>query len=246
MKILSRIIMLTMLSMGCRGDMREWVLRSGETLQGEYVSIMFDKVVLHDAAGKRMTLSLDELSDEDVAYVELANPPELSVDILKSAKQVFVKPSPIWVNNSPVNVLQHTFGARVRQKSFDDYNHDLFVEIYAVARQVYDPDKYHLVYKWKSEPFRLERKNDRRCEIYAPKVVELAEFLLAGEYPRGEEFAESLLIVRDERGEIVACRASKNWLFENLDKLAALPEGAWFDKTCRRIHPTSPKPVWFN
>ncbi len=246
MRILLGVMMLVVLCAGSDAEMREWTLRSGAIIQGEYETVAIDKIVLRDANGKRISLSFSEVSDADAAYVELENPPELLIDLLKSADQIFVKPSPIWVDNSPVNILRYTFGARVRQKNTADYTHDLTVEIYAVARQAYDPEKYHLVFKWKSEPFRLSIDNNRRCEIYATRNVELAEFRLSGEYPRGQEFAETVLVVRDERGEVVACKSTKNRFSENLDQLIALPEGAWFDKTCRRVHPTSPRPVWFD
>lgn len=227
-------------------ELREWTLRSGATVRAEFVTLSFDRIVLRDEDGKRITFDFEDISEADATYVELVNPPDLVVDLLKSSEQVFVKPSPIWVDNSPVNILRYTFGARVKQRCTTEYNHDLWVEIYAVARQVYDPDKYQLVCKWKSLPFRLSVENGRRCEIRAPQVVELEEFRLAGEYPRGREFAETVIVVRDERGVMVAHRTTKNWLFDHLDKLDALPEGAWFDKSCQRVHPTSPRAVWFN
>lgn len=239
-------IMIVMLAIGSRAEVRTWTLQSGETVQGEYVSVAFDRIIVRNELGHRIKLPADEVSAADRCYVELANPPKLTLDLLKSEEQIFVKPSPIWVNNSPVNMLHFSFGARIRQRDTVRYGHDLTVEIYAVAKQVYDPDKYQLLYRWKSEPFQLTEENGRRVEIQAPKVVDLVEYLLVGEYPRGRQFAESLLVVRDERGEIVASRSSKNWLLENLDKLSALPTGAWFDKSCRRVHPTSPQPVWFD
>ena len=241
---LAGLMLLVPVSVG-RAEMREWTLRSGAIIRGEYVTAAFDNIVLRDAEGRRITLAFSEISEADATYVELVDPPALSVDLLKSEEQVFVKPSP-WINNSPVNILHCRFGARIKQKDFRDYNHELVVEIYAIARQIYDPDKYQLVCKWRSRPFVLSESNSRRFEIYAPRPVELSDFLLSGQYPRGREFAESVLVVRDVRGVVIACNATKNWLSGNLDKLEALPEGAWFDKSCQRVHPTSPKAVWFN
>jgi hypothetical protein len=228
-----------------RAEMREWTFRSGATIQGEYVTVAFDRIVLRDADGKRITFAFSEVSAEDVRYIELTDPPPLKIDLLKSEDQVFVKPSP-FVNNSPANVMRYRFGARVKQTDFRDYHHDLVVEIYAMSRQVYDPDKYRLVLKWQSMPFRVSPENGRRVEIHSPREVELSDFLLSKKYPRGQELAETVITVRDERGIVIACNATKNWLSNNLEKLEALPEGAWFDKSCRRVHPTSPKAVWFN
>ncbi len=246
MKSLSGLIMAMGVCISAQAEMRAWELRSGETVQGEYVATVFDKAVLHDIEGKRLYVPLDTLTPDALDYIELINPPELTVDLLKSVDQEFVKPSPIWVDNSPVNILRYTFGARIRQKSTVSYRHPLVVELYAVARQVYDPDKYHLIFRWRSEPFMLTAENGRRCEIHAPRAVDLAEFRLAGVYPRGEEFAESMAVIRDVRGEVVACNSSKKWLLEQLGQIDTLPVGAWFDKKGRRVHPTSPKPVWFD
>jgi len=246
MKKLHGVMILMLCTMISAADMRTWTLLTGQTIEGNYEGIVFDQVVLRDSDGERVRVPLDQVSEMDRIYLELATPPELKLDVLESAEQVFVKPSTMWQDNSPVTLMRYRLGARIRQLSIAEYRHPLTVEIYTIAQQVYDPDKYHLVRKWSSEPFRLDQEKDRRVEIRCPKVVELAEFLLVGEFPRGERFAESVVAVRDERGEVIACQASKNWLSDNLDKLTALPEGAWFDDQVRRVHPTSPKAVWFD
>ena len=227
-------------------EMRTWTLVSGETVEGDYDGTVFEQVILRDHDGTEIRIPLDRISAGDRTYIDLVTPPELKVDFLQSAEQVFVKPSPMWADNSPVSMMHYKLGARVRQLSTAAYRHNLTVEIYAIARQVYDPDKYHLVLKWSSEPFRLDVAEDRRLQIQCPRVVKLAEFLLTGEYPRGQSFAESVVVVRDERGMVVACQASKKWLSAHIDRLTALPEGAWFNDSCHRVHPTSPKAVWFD
>jgi len=246
MKRIIRIMMTAWLAVGARAEMRTWSPLEGDAVEGEYVSVVFDNIVLRDADGREFKLPLHAVSEADRKYVELANPPKLTVDLLESADQVFVKTSPIWEDNSPVTLLRHAFGARIKQTGQGDYNHELRVEIFAVAQQVYDTSKYHLVYRWESEPFRLTAGNNRRIECRGPRSVDIAKFLLDGRYPRGQRYAESLIVVRDERGEVVAYNTTKNWLFGNLDKLSALPTGAWFDKTCLPVHPTSPKPVWLD
>lgn len=246
MKILMNIAAAILCASACRAGIRPWTLSPGRIVTGEYLAVVMDHVIIRDASGERFRIPLTGLSEEDRIYVELENPPTLKIDFLESADQVFVRPSPMWVDNSPVTLLRYRFGARISQKSEALYPHALTVEIYAVSSQVIDPDKYHLVYRWRSDPVRLHRENSRRVELHAPKTIDLAEFRLAGEYPRGERFAESMVVVRDERGEVVACRSTKNWLSGSLDKLTILPQGAWFDRSGRRVHPTSPKPVWFD
>jgi hypothetical protein len=227
-------------------EMRSWTTRSGDVLEGEYMRMLFDEIVLKTPSGSRLKVPLASVSTKDRKYVELANPPKLSVDFLESADQVFIKPSPIWVNSSPVTRLEHSFGARIKQTSSKEYSHDLTVEVFAFSQQIYDPRKYCLIFHSKSEPFRLTAENRFRFEYLDGKRVPLSRYLLSGKYPRGQKMAESLVLVRDERGEIIAYNTTKNWLYNNLEKLLTIPVGGWLDKTCTRRHPTSPRPVWLD
>ncbi len=246
MKKWVRIMPVIFLAVISPAEMRSWTTRSGDVLEGEYVAVFFDQIVLRTPSGARLKVPLEAVSAEDIKYVELANPPQLTVDFLESADQVFIKPSPIWVNNSPVTQLKHSFGARIKQTSIKEYPHDLTVEVFALSQQVYDPSKYHLIFRGKSAPFRLNPETRYRYEYRGEKGIPLSRYLLSGEYPRGQKLAEMLVVVRDERGEIIAYNTTKNWLYKNLESLITIPVGGWLDKTCTRRHPTSPKPVWLD
>lgn len=78
------------------------------------------------------------LSAVDRNYVELVNPPKLSIDFLESSKQHFPKPSPLWGDNSPITVLDYTIGARIKRKDTKEYSHTLVVEWYQLSQQVWD------------------------------------------------------------------------------------------------------------
>ena len=96
-----------------------------------------------------------------------------------------------------------------------------------------------------SEPFVLSRESERRFEFTSSKKTKVIAYDLNVDYlnwqeSRGEKFAETMILVRDERGEIIAYNTTKNWLYDNLDQLEELPVGAWLDKTCKRVHPTVP------
>lgn len=218
-----------------------WTLKSGKQLEAEYMALQMKKVVLKDVKGKELRVSLSELSKEDQRYVELANPPTLKVDFLQSFIQRDPRPSPIWVNNSPLHLFYYTFGARVTQKNAGKYEHKLTIEIYAIGQQVYDRDKYRLLLKEASKPFILSEENGRKFEFHDDTEIKLMRYVMADQHPRGERFAENLVLVKDERGEIIAHSTSRKWLYTQLDKLNQLPVGAWFNENCDRVHPTSPK-----
>jgi hypothetical protein len=227
--------------------MRTWTPASGQTVEAEYVKILFDDIILKDANGGELRIPLADFSGEDLKYIELANPPKLSLDFMKSAHQDFIPTSP-FLAKDPITRLTYQFGGRVKQKDAKTYEHPLTMEIYAFTQQRYDPDKYHLISKFKTPPFVMSKANGRRYEYTYPKTYPLITYELYVGYlnwrePRGETFAESLMLVRDERGEIIAYNTTKNWLYNNFDKLEELPVGAWLDKKCKRVHPTAPKPT---
>jgi hypothetical protein len=245
MKTCIKIAVAVSLTMCARGEMRTWTSLPEKTIEAEYVKILFDDVILKAANGAELRIPLDRFSGDDLKYIELINPPKLSVDFMKSSNQDFVPTSPFLTVDSPT-LLTYQFGARVKQKDAKSYKYPLKIEIYAFTQQRYDQDKYHLISRVESEPFVLSKENECRYEFTAPKEYRLITYELNVSYlnwreKRGEKFAESLILVRDERGEIIAYNTTKNWLYNNLDKLEALPLGAWLDKTCTRAHPTPPK-----
>ena len=241
MKFLFPLFMSMLLTSSSIAEMRLWTLSSGEQFEAEPMDLSSSQATLKNAEGRKVRIALKELSTEDRRYLELTNPPELSVDYLESAKQRFPKPSPLWEDASPVTLFKYSFGARIKQKSLGNYTHDLKVEIYAITQQAYDMDKYHLIAKITSPAFKLTEENDRRHEFQDQQEFDVIRFLLEGaQFVRGEKMAESLVLVRDERGEILTYNSTKKWLYKNLEQLEALPVGAWFNDSCKRVHPTSP------
>lgn len=245
MKTFIHLALAVSLTLCARAEMRTWTSLSGKTIEAEYVKILFDDIILKDANGGELRLPVNQLSGEDLKYIELANPPELSVDFRKSANQDFVPTSPFNTVDPPI-LLTYRFGGRVKQKDAKSYEHPLKMEIYTFTQQRYDPNKYHLIAKIESEPFVLSGANDRRYEFMDANDFRLISYDLNVEWlnwqePRGEKFAESLVLVLDERGEIIAYNTTKNWLYNNLEKLQELPVGAWLNDDCTRVHPTPPK-----
>jgi hypothetical protein len=92
----------------------------------------------------------------------------------------------------------------------------------------------------------LTKDNDRRYEFTSSKKNRVIAYELYVDYlqwreTRGEKFGETLILVRDKRGEIIAYNSTKNWLYTNLEKLEELPVRAWLNDDCVRVHPTVPK-----
>ncbi|MBN2786536.1 MAG: hypothetical protein JXR25_17095 [Pontiellaceae bacterium] len=227
-------------------ESRLWTSTSGTTLEGEYVNFGFDAVNISDANGKIVKIPFDQLSEVDQAYVELMNPPDLSVDYRESSQpkeftaEAWVSNGGSTTQNHPIYVIDASFGALIKQKSTKEYNHDLVVEMYVFTEQNYDPDKYHLIAHVTSKPFRLNKKNKFRFEYNTPNTYNVIYYNLYSLYPRGEKPSKYLILVRDERGEIIAHKGRSEWLIKNLDKLEKLPVGSWLNDKCKRVHPSQP------
>ena len=245
MKIYIKIAVAISLTICARAEVRTWTSLPGKTIEAEYVKIQFDDVILKDANGAEVKIPMTAFSGEDLEYIELLNPPKLSVDFMKSANQEFI-PTSLFLPKDPLNLLIYEFGARVKQKDAKSYKYPLKIEIYAFTKQRYDPAKYHLISRVESDPFVLSKENGRRYEFTAPKQYKVFNYEMNVDFlnwreTRGEKFGESLILVRDKRGKIIAYNSTKKWLYRNLAMLEELPVGAWLNDDCIRVHPTVPK-----
>jgi len=246
-RFLGITVAMVMVACGSQAEMHTWTSKSGKTVEGKYITTAFDNVNVEDPQGKLIKLPLSELSEEDLTYLEFLNPPELKVEYIKET-QPWQTVADDWIDNfggshvnHPIFVINGRFGARIKMTSNKPYNHPLTVEVFALTKQYYDPSNFHLIARSKSEPFMLTEENKGYYEYMDPKTYTIIYYNLYSANPRGERPSDYMVLVRDERGEIIAHRETGNWLFNNREKLMALPVGAWVNDKCDRIHPTSPE-----
>lgn len=246
-KLYQMFLALSLVTVCPAGEMRIWTSKSGKTVEGEYVNIAFEKVTIKNASNDLVQLPIAQLCDEDVDYIDRLNPPKISIDYMESAQpRQFVADS--WfanngesIDNHPINIIDAKFGALIKQQARNkEFKHDLIIEMYIFSKQCLDPDKYHLIGRVKSEPFRLTKANNFRYEFTAPKTYKIFYYNLWSKYMRGEKPSKYLIIVRNDRGDIISYRARSEWIYENLEKLEKLPVGSWINDKCERVHPTSP------
>jgi hypothetical protein len=236
-----------MLVNGCfAAETRVWTSKSGKKVEGEYVNATLEKVTIKNASGDLVQLPFDQLCDEDLDYVDRLNPPEISIDYQESAQpweyvsDDWITDSGIVIKDHPIYLMDAEFGALIKQKSTKEYNHDLTIEMYIFTHQNLDPDKHHLIGRVESQPFRLTKENDFRYVFTAPDTYRIIYYNLWSTYKRGEKPGKYLIIVRDDKGNIITYRTRSEWLYKNLDKLEKLPIGSWINDECERVHPTVP------
>ncbi len=222
-----------------KGKMRTWTTKEGKVFEGEFVLRVGDKVVLKDVRGRQKKVPVATLSTNDIEYVELSNPPELKVSVSSTEKQVFA-----YKNKTKVETIgyEKIYTGKVRKWSAGPYKHELTAEFFAIGVQRY-ADVYILL-DHQTSTFRLTKENNESYEFSGkpvrlrkiiPRAWENADFTVRGEKDYGY-----LIVVKDERGEIIAHKSTSPWLFENYERLKALSVGWYMDKTARRTYPVGP------
>lgn len=217
---------------------RTWTLENGQTFDAEFVQVMGGKAVLKAPSGRLVKIELADLSAEDRTFMELARPPRFDLSFRRKSEQKHF--SPRFGSTLLPEIQINTFGARIRQTGAGRYNHELHIEFFAIGRERAG-DRFILLDR-QSSAFTPGLGNHRSHEFWG-REVELDKYeIFYIDKPRGKKYAGHLIIVTDERGEVIASQATSAWLFDHRDALKKLPVGAYMDKVCRRTFPTRPKP----
>lgn len=219
-------------------DMRVWTMNSGKTVEAEYITKIGDQIVLKTSRGKQVKTPVVDFSDEDLSYIQIANPPKFDVSFVRSSKPVSLQTTP-YLDEIPPRVLDWSLGAKVKQEGSMTYNHPLTVEYFAIGQQYLDGNKYKLLDR-QTATFTPTIENKRALNMKGDRLVQLMDYVM-DDQRRGIRIAESLVIVTDVRGEIVAHNSTANWLVDNLEELKERRVGQFLDKTCSRVYPTGPK-----
>ena len=223
-----------------RAELRRWTHASGQSIEAEYVSLtLSDEVVLRNSDGNEVKVPVKELSDEDRDYLLLQNPPELTIEFSDSSRVDTLESSIRFQSNPSVTEEIIQFSLRIKQANRKDYPFELTVEYFAIGYQYLDQDKYVLITKGKDD-FVLNEENNRSVELSSKEIHLPLEFTLETNH-YGRKYCAYIVLITDQRGELIAYRSSKNWLFDHREALSELPVGAFFDDTCTRRHASQPK-----
>ncbi|RKX44331.1 MAG: hypothetical protein DRP64_06745 [Verrucomicrobia bacterium] len=213
-------------------EIRTWTLEGGRTVEAEFVTLIGTKAVLRNAAGKIKKVLLEQLSDEDREYIELACPPVFNINFSKKDRQqLFSGRYP----RSPE--IQGFYGVRFKQSSPGIYNHELQVEMFVIGQQNSRLTGKYILLDRQKTVFTPTRENQRSYEFHSGRKV-----VLTGGIRQGCDYHGYLVTLTDVRGVTVAVETSHKWLAENLENLKELKVGNYMDKkSCKRTFPTRPK-----
>ncbi|WP_372798559.1 SHD1 domain-containing protein, partial [Pontiella sp.] len=199
-------------------ELRTWVSKDGKAMEAQLVTAMGGYVLLKTNKGRQLEIPVEELSDDDVRFVELATPPDFKLDLGKKIRQRRLK-----YGEDAIGINEYTFTAKVKQDSSGVYRYPLTAEYYAIGSEM-GGNQYILL--------------DRAQSVFVPSEIEKGEaFEFSGptfdmldydvyEMRRGDKYAGFLMLLRDERGRVIAHRSTPTWLYEHLDNLRQLPVGS--------------------
>ncbi len=222
-----------------KNRMRTWHLVKGNTFEAEFMTMVAGKAVLKDPRGRQRKIPIGQLSEADRKHIELARPPRFNIDFSKKTSQWRNLQSPTS-NTPPPTMLDYAFTAKLKQISAGDYPHKLHVELHAVSKQELGRNIYRLVSR--AEGDFVPAESDGAFRISGNNTTLYTYSLYAEK--RGERYAGYLVVVTDERGEIIQHAESSKWLFDNLSDLRKLPVGRYMDRECKRTFPVGPKPYF--
>lgn len=218
---------------------RTWMLQNGKSVEARFVTTVGGMLVLEDSRGRQKKIPMERISDEDRKFVELAQPPVFNIDFIKKSSQRFFKESPYIEAGWVPDELDYIFGARLKQTSAGEYDHELKVEFFAIGDEL-EGDNFVLLDRQESyfTPAKENGFHEFRGDVVPVREIRIERF----QQDRGVKYGGYLVVVTDERGVIIDYATSNKWMLSVLENLRRLPLGKHFDKTGKRIFPPSPKP----
>ena len=125
-----------------------------------------------------------------------------------------------------------------QQDRRNDYQRPLRVEFYVILDE-FDGDNF-ILHDRQIETFSLTPENDQRFKLTGREDIMLRYEHYGGEV-RGEKYKGYMILVYNDRDELIAQNLSHDWLLDLRDKLLTFPVGRHFNKDADRVVPPSPK-----
>ncbi len=218
-------------------DMRKWVLADGTELDARYRSKIGRSIIMENAKGTQKKIEIGRFAPDDIELFELDNPPKFRLNFKnKSSKLNY---SDRYLLTDMPTILLYEFGASVKKRSAGEYNHEVTLELFAIASQRRHNNKYILLDRHSSS-FVPSKENGDSHEFWSPRISETDQYTFRGLETRGKKYKGYLLIVTDKYGKIIDYKTSNEWLMDHVEELRKRSIGNYFDDTCKRVYPGRP------
>ena len=229
---------------GLCAEARDWTTTDGKLFEGEFIIVMGDKAVIRKPNGDEVKIPLTRFSKEDLIFMELAKPPTFKIDLSKYSKQHWWPEKYKAYNYGgdwgeiKIDAFDYVFTTKLKQMSAGSYNHELHVEVFVIGLEI-DGHNYILLDRMKSSFVPAEQED--LSYQFSGRKVRLYDFEFRQDGRRGQSYGGYLVIITDSRGEIIAYKTPKDWLYDIVESLRELSLNAHFDKTGTRVFPPRPK-----
>ncbi|MEN8254825.1 MAG: SHD1 domain-containing protein, partial [Verrucomicrobiota bacterium] len=217
--------------------LRTWTLKSGKSVEAEYIMLLGDKTVLKTKTGKQLKIPTQELSDWDLDYLELANPPPLKLTLQKELDRFRFK-AVLNPYETPPVMTRITLGVKIEKATRKPYARMLKVELFSIAYER-DGDNYVLLDRQEGT-FTLSEENDQ-THVFWGKGAYMRDYADYAGIRRGQKFKGHMIVITDERGEIIAKDITNDWFLDVIEPLRRFPVGRHFDETGMRVYPPRAK-----
>lgn len=219
---------------GAQAELRIWTDENGTTIEAEHVRTLSDKVVLRQADGTEMRVSLDTLSERDRKYAILQTPPRIEISVSTDAD----RSNTGYGNRRSVQVQEETVSVevRIRKSSPSPYEAPLEAELYLIGTPE-NIDGYIILDKRREKfSFTADAKNEHTFESKGIRLKQLE----AGRQ-MGIEYKGYLIAVKDRTGEVLSIKCSKLNFEKNAEAILAGEKGTKFDADFKEIEPRRKK-----
>lgn len=204
-------------------ELRVWADESGKTIEAEYVRTMTDKVVLRQADGTEIKVSLDTLSEKDRRYVVLQEPPRIDIRVSPNTSR---SNTGYGTRGPGVQVQEETVvvEVNVRKGSPAPYEAPLKAEVYVMGSPE-QADGHVILDRTASRfQFTTENKNEH---TFSSGIVSLRQFE-AGDQ-KGVGYSGYLVAITDKTGEVLELKCSKLDYEKNAETIMVGKKGARYD-----------------
>ena len=217
-------------------QMRVWEDVNGLQIKGKFIREIFGSIEIRRPNGELHSITIEELSAEDLTYVRTLIPPEVEILVRSSESAKERNEEFIWANDKVTVVSANV---EVRKKSRSPYQGTLKAEIYLIGKEMVT-GAYTLAGMATSR-VHFTDENKGRYTFKTSAIYRVYEEYNELEI-RGASYEGYLVVVVDPQGNKIATETDLSWLLdENINKIRNFYVGIFFNENCNKRSVPRPK-----
>ncbi len=219
-KMTVTVVALTALLLGtAQAELRVWTDKSGKTIEAEHVRTLTDQVVLRQADGTELRVSLNTLSERDRKYAVLQTPPKITINVSTDTDRTNKG------FGGSFQMQQEDIQAEVTIKKTSSAPYE--APLRAVLILIGEPEQsgHSIILEKQMERFNFTQGSEVRFESGKISLRQLESG-----YDRGVEYKGYVVAVMDKNGDTLGIKCSKLAYEKNAKALLAGSRGTVFDE----------------